>query len=107
MSESGKRCNQCHAASCLGTIKAFSDCQTATLIEFRSIDANGSMTTMNDSNQLCFQRSKACHRLGAEVGKAMRVLYVDTEHKRVHDHPQAGSRHCARLAQTVNRLERI
>ena len=37
----------------------------------------------------------------------MRVVYVDTEHKRVHDHPEAGSRHRARLAEMTERLERI
>jgi GMP synthase (glutamine-hydrolysing) len=37
----------------------------------------------------------------------MRVVYVDTEHKRVHDHPEAGSRHRARLAEATDRLERI
>ena len=37
----------------------------------------------------------------------MRVVYVDTEHQRVHDHPEAGSRHRARLAETTDRLERV
>jgi len=37
----------------------------------------------------------------------MRVVYVDTEHKRVHDDPEAGSRHRARLAEATDRLERI
>jgi GMP synthase (glutamine-hydrolysing) len=37
----------------------------------------------------------------------MHVVYVDTEHQRVHDHPEAGSRHRARLAETTDRLERV
>jgi GMP synthase-like glutamine amidotransferase len=37
----------------------------------------------------------------------MRVVYVDTEHQRVHDHPEGGSRHRARLAETTDRLERV
>lgn len=34
----------------------------------------------------------------------MRVVYVDTEHERVHVHPEAGARHRARLAETTDRL---
>jgi len=37
----------------------------------------------------------------------MRVVYVDTEHERVRDHPEAGSRHRARLAETMGRLEGV
>src|SRR3712207_4709939 len=37
----------------------------------------------------------------------MRVIYVDTEHQRVHDHLEAGSRHRVRLAETTDRLERF
>jgi GMP synthase (glutamine-hydrolysing) len=37
----------------------------------------------------------------------MRVAYVDTEHQRVHDHPEVGSRHRARLADITARLERV
>jgi len=37
----------------------------------------------------------------------MRVVYVDTEHKRVHDHSEAGSRHRVMLAETIDRLERF
>lgn len=37
----------------------------------------------------------------------MRVVYVDTEHKRVHDHPEAGSRHRVMIAETIDRLERF
>src|SRR5215207_8602744 len=34
----------------------------------------------------------------------MRVVYVDTEHERVLNHPEAGSRHRARIAETIDRL---
>jgi GMP synthase (glutamine-hydrolysing) len=37
----------------------------------------------------------------------MRVVYVDTEHKRVRDHPEAGPLHHVMLAATIDRLERI
>jgi GMP synthase (glutamine-hydrolysing) len=37
----------------------------------------------------------------------MRVVYVDTEHQRVYSHPEAGSRHQARLAETTDRLEKV
>ena len=37
----------------------------------------------------------------------MRVVYIDTEHQRVRDHPEAGARHQARLAETTDRLERV
>jgi GMP synthase (glutamine-hydrolysing) len=37
----------------------------------------------------------------------MRVVYVDTEHQRVQGHPEAGSRHRTRLAETTDRLERV
>src|SRR5215217_1861943 len=37
----------------------------------------------------------------------MRVVYVDTEHTRVHDHPEAGSRHRVMLVETIDRLERF
>jgi GMP synthase-like glutamine amidotransferase len=36
----------------------------------------------------------------------MHVLYVDTEHELVRRHPEAGSRHRTRLAETTDRLER-
>jgi GMP synthase (glutamine-hydrolysing) len=38
---------------------------------------------------------------------AMRVVYVDTEHQRVRDHPEVGARHRARLAETTDRLDRV
>ena len=37
----------------------------------------------------------------------MRVVYVDTEHQRVRDHPEAGARHQARLVETTDRLGRV
>ena len=37
----------------------------------------------------------------------MRVVYVDTEHERVLNHPEAGPRHRARLVETIDRLEMI
>jgi GMP synthase (glutamine-hydrolysing) len=37
----------------------------------------------------------------------MRVVYVDTEHERVRNHPEAGLRHRVMLAETIGRLERI
>jgi len=37
----------------------------------------------------------------------MRVVYVDTEHTKVPDHPEAGARHRARLAETIDRLESV
>ena len=37
----------------------------------------------------------------------MRVVYVDTEHQRVHSHPEEGPRHRTRLAETIDHLERV
>ena len=37
----------------------------------------------------------------------MRVVYIDTEHQRVHADPEAGARHRIRLSETAGRLERV